>query len=313
MGEPESRSKAVRLQSDWEKIGKQLSALGTAQLGAELRVELTKNPKAEIWESSFLTTVVFKKKRTVLKDWPYAIEQLVDIVNDALTRQKATWRFASETRDHQSWIWMAVVPGAEIERAARTNVAERVSDVVGKRRVAVFDSECVDSVADYASLVSILASTTEGVLDGVGVECADDGKERRVVLRLGSFTELAALAGGTDHADLPPLLAAMNRLIERRGDLRRLYEVRQAGWRQEAGVAFASSEEASTLERWGLLVEPSSSALTRSGRETASLAPPSKEGDDPRGPRPTPPASPVLPKRHDARAATRPGRRPRHR
>jgi hypothetical protein len=259
MGEAERKSKAVRLQSEWDKIGKQLGALGTAQLGSALRVELTRNAKAKIWESDFLTTVVFKKKRKVLKDWPYSIEQLVDIVNEVLTMQKATWRFAWQTRDHHKWIWMTAVLGAEVKRAARTNVVERVSDVVGKRRVAVFDSECVDSVADYASLVSILASTTEGVLDGVRVECADDGGERRLVLRLGSFTERAALAGGTDHADLPPLLAAMNRLVERRGDLRRLCEVRQAGWRQEAGVAFASNEEASALERWGLLVEPLSS------------------------------------------------------
>jgi hypothetical protein len=76
---------------------------------------------------------------------------------------------------------------------------------------------------------------------------------------LGRFTERVVLAGDTDGADLPPLLARMNRLLERRGDPRRLYEVRQPGWRQEAGVAFASREEASTLERWGLLVDDASS------------------------------------------------------
>nr|HEX4315997.1 hypothetical protein [Kofleriaceae bacterium] len=227
----------VRLGDTIDVIAKQMDRLAAATGRGAPRIELAPD---------FGGTIVrYRRKKHRIPEDGWAIAPCLAALGRLFDELGWPWRFAMV----DDRLVLQPVAGAPGGAAAELPRILPLDELVGEARLYVGDSECVDAARDYEPLVRELARVTGGALAVSAVTCTQAGDTRALVVEAGGRVARATLHGG-DVVDVPPLLACLNELLAGGG---RLYAVREGGWRQELGVAFADDEVAADLERCGYL------------------------------------------------------------
>jgi hypothetical protein len=124
---------------------------------------------------------------------------------------------------------------------------------VGADRVFLLDGECVDSVDDYEPrLRELLQGVSGGTLsltDFDGVE----GPRRKLTLGVSGSAPVSFEAeGATDWFDNAAVVEAINRVLQQRGEPRRLVQFHEEPLGQLAGWVLLTSSQFGALLQFGL-------------------------------------------------------------
>jgi hypothetical protein len=130
---------------------------------------------------------------------------------------------------------------------------EFLQERLGEDRIVVLDGECVDHVSHYEEvlrdLVRRVSSGRLALTHFVGVE----GTPRRITLALDGGEPLTFEAeGATDWLDSAAVIAAMNRMLAARGEVRQLVEYQSDEFGQESGWVLLTPSELEALLEYGL-------------------------------------------------------------
>lgn len=154
-------------------------------------------------------------------------------------------------------------------RTATEFLAERL----GRDRIAVIDGECVDDVRDYEGVLRDLVRRVSAgglaLTHFTGVE----GTPRRITVRLGGGPPCTFEAeGDTDWLDTEAVIAALNRVLAERGEVRRLVEYHGDEFGQESGWVLLTPSDLAALVGFGLTENHGVSLTFADGRRLTPVS-----------------------------------------